>query len=190
MAGRARNPRRRGIITEKATPGPRMPPIGPDELGRLYREHAPALRLFARQWPGVADDVVQDAFVKLAQQVRPPNDVRAWLYRVVRNAALSAARAEGRRRRRDAVAGSRSDWFAVAEDRLEAEDAARLLADLPLEQREAVVARVWGGLKFEEIAQLVGGSVATVYRRYQAGLATLRERLEGRWTRTPCPPTT
>ncbi len=49
-----------------------MPSMEADILGRLYREHAPALRLFARQWPHGGEDLVQDAFVKLAQQSPPP----------------------------------------------------------------------------------------------------------------------
>jgi RNA polymerase sigma factor (sigma-70 family) len=163
--------------------------IDPDTLGRLYRAHAPALRLYARQWPG-AEDLVQDAFIKLAQQSPPPGQVLAWLYRVVRNGALAANRAAARRRRREHRAGAPEAWFSSADDRLDAEHAARLLADIPLDLREVIVARVWGGLTFEEIARLVGCSLPTAHRRYQAGLAELQQRLEGRWTRTPPAPMT
>ena len=44
-----------------------MRPIAPELLGRLYREHAPALLLFARQWGDGAEDVVHAAFLKLAE---------------------------------------------------------------------------------------------------------------------------
>jgi RNA polymerase sigma-70 factor (ECF subfamily) len=165
-----------------------MPRIAPDELGRLYRAHAPALRLYARQWPWGAEDLVQDAFVKLAQQSPVPTQVLAWLYCVVRNAALAAGRGQARRRRRQDQASTQEAWFSAADDRIDGEEATRLLAHLPLEQREVVVARIWGGLTFEEVARLSGCSLATAHRRYQAGLVALRERLDGRWTRTP--PTT
>ena len=66
----------------------------------------------------------------------------------------------------------------------------RQLAELPLELREVIVARLWGGLTFEEIGQVVGCSLPTAHRRYQTGLAQLRERLEGRWTQTATTPTT
>jgi DNA-directed RNA polymerase specialized sigma24 family protein len=56
------------------------------------------------------------------------------------------------------------------------------LADLDGETREVIVARVWGGLTFDEIARLQGCSLSTTYRRYQAGLTRLQERLESRWT--------
>lgn len=162
-----------------------MPPLDPETLGRLYRQHAPALRLFARQWPGGGEDLVHDAFVALARQATPPERVLPWLYRVVRNAARAVRRADARRHRREMAAGVPEAWFGHADDRIDAQDAARLLAELPLEEREVVVARVWGGLTFADIARLVGCSLPTAHRRYQAGLSELHERLSGRWTRTP-----
>ncbi len=167
-----------------------MRPIEPTVLGELYRQHAPALRLYARQWGGGGEDVVQNAFVRLAQQARPPEQVLPWLYRVVRNEALTALRGTARRRRREQQAGSPEAWFAATEDRLDANEAARRLAELPLELREVIVARLWGGLTFEAIAELVGCSPPTMHRRYHTGLAQLRERLDGRWTRTPSAPMT
>jgi RNA polymerase sigma-70 factor (ECF subfamily) len=161
-----------------------MSRIAPEELGRLYREHAPALRLYIRQWPGGAEDLVQDAFVKLAQQAPAPEQVLPWLYAVVRNGALAAGRGEARRRRRQDRVSASEAWFAAAEDHLDGQEATRLLAELPLEQREVVVARIWGGLTFEEVARLVGCALPTAHRRYQAGLAALRERLNGPWTHT------
>jgi RNA polymerase sigma-70 factor (ECF subfamily) len=164
---------------------PRMRPIDPTVLGRLYRQHAPALRLYARQWGGGGEDLVQNAFVHLAKQTTPPEQVLPWLYRVVRNEALSAYRSAARRRQREQRASAPEAWFSAADDRLDSNEAARLLADLPLEMREVIVARVWGGLTFEAISRLVGCSLPTAHRRYQTGLIQLRERLEGRWTPTP-----
>ncbi len=162
-----------------------MPRIAPEELGRLYREHARALRLYARQWPAGDEDLVQDAFIKLAQQSPPPEQVLAWLYRVVRNGALTAGRGEARRRRRQDRASAPEAWFSATEDHLDGREATRLMADLPLDLREVIVARIWGGLTFEEVARLAGCSLPTAHRRYQAGLAALRERFDSPWTQTP-----
>src|SRR5258707_3189275 len=162
-----------------------MARITPEELGRLYRAHAPALRLYARQWPAGEEDVVQDAFIKLAQQSPPPERVLPWLYRVVRNGALAAGRGEARRRRRQDRVSTSEAWFAAVEDHLDGREATRLLAELPLEQREVVVARIWGGLTFEEVAHLAGCSLPTAHRRFQAGLSALRKRLKGPWTQMP-----
>jgi RNA polymerase sigma-70 factor (ECF subfamily) len=162
----------------------------PDALGRFYRQHAPALLLYARQWPGHGEDLVHDAFVKLARQSPPPARVLPWLYRVVRNTALAAHRSAVRRRRREGETGVVEAWFAAVDDQLDAQDAVRCLGGLALELREIIVARIWGGLTFDEIARLVGCSLPTAQRRYQAGLTELRERMDGQWTRNPPLPTT
>jgi RNA polymerase sigma-70 factor (ECF subfamily) len=156
-----------------------MAKAGPEQLGRLLDEHGAALVLFAQQWCASPEDVVQEAFLKLVREPVLPANVVGWLYRVVRNGAISAARSASRRVRRQAeVAARRPRWFeATAEQGIDAEEAASALEQLPPEQRETLVARVWGGLSFQEIAELTGTSVSTAHRRYQAGLRTLRERL-------------
>jgi RNA polymerase sigma-70 factor (ECF subfamily) len=159
-----------------------MARIAPEELARLYRQHAPALRLYIRQWPHGDEDLVQEAFVKLAQQSPPPRQVLPWLYRVVRNGALAADRSEARRRRRQDQASAPEAWFAAADAHLDGREATRLLAELPIEQREVVVARIWGGLTFDDVARLAGCSLPTAHRRYQAGLDALRQKLEIPWT--------
>ncbi len=64
------------------------------QLTQWYREYGPELLLFARQLTNdqAAEDVVQEAFVQLLRQSQPPENVRAWLYRVVRNTARSMFR--------------------------------------------------------------------------------------------------
>jgi RNA polymerase sigma-70 factor (ECF subfamily) len=162
-----------------------MRPLDPDSLGQLYRQHAPALRLFARQWGGIGDDLVHDAFVCLARQNPPPANALAWLYRVVRTGALADRRAAGRRRRRESEVSPPEAWFTPVDESIDAHEAARRLAELPLDVREIIVARLWGGLTFDEVSRLVGCSLATAHRKYQAGLMELRKRLEGRWTPDP-----
>ena len=64
-------------------------------------------------------------------------------------------------------------------------DAAELelaMKTLPVDIREIVVARVWGGLTFEQISQLNGGSSSTVHRRYCEALEQLKENISG----NPC----
>jgi RNA polymerase sigma-70 factor (ECF subfamily) len=76
------------------------------------------------------------------------------------------------------VAHRGEPWFySSPEDRLDARTATQALEHLPIEQRETIIARLWGGLSFEEIARLTGSSKSTVHRCYQEGLAALRERL-------------
>lgn len=157
-----------------------METIGPERLARLFDAHAAALRLFARQWCDSADaeDAVQEAFMSLARQPALPDEVNAWLHRVVRNAAISAGRSRRRRHQREALVSSGEAWFSSVDDQIDAWSATSLLAELDLEIREVIVARIWGGLTFDQIARLQGCSLTTAHRRYQQGLAQLHERLE------------
>ncbi|NOX53276.1 MAG: RNA polymerase sigma factor [Planctomycetes bacterium] len=156
-----------------------MSGVGAELMARLVDRYARALVLYARQWCETPEDVVQEAFLKLVRQQPVPDSPVAWLFAAVRHGAISAARAAGRRRRREArVAWRGEPWFEVPDgQRLDAAAATAALQELPLEQRETIVARLWGGLSFEEIAQLTGCSVSTAYRRYQAGLEQLRKKL-------------
>lgn len=159
--------------------------MDPDHLGYLLDRYLPALVLYARQWCRAPEDVVQESFVKLAKQTVPPTHPVAWLYRCVRNRAISQSRSERRRQNHEGKVAARTAlWFTPAEDPagLDAQAATDALQHLPLDQREVIVAHLWGGLTFEQIAQLTGGSAATCWRRYSAGLAALRQQMGA-----PCP---
>jgi RNA polymerase sigma-70 factor (ECF subfamily) len=159
-----------------------MSAVTPEQLGSLLSTHGAALRLYARQWCEAADDVVQEALVQLARQSKLPDQPAAWLFRVVRNGALSARRSTTRRRRHEtAAAGERGVWFeSRSESTVDAAAAAAALQKLPEEIRETVVAHLWGGLTFEQVGELTGTSSSTAHRRYEQGLRNLRERLEKR----------
>jgi RNA polymerase sigma-70 factor (ECF subfamily) len=154
-----------------------------DWLGGLVDRYAAALELYARQWCHAPEDVVQEAFLKLVAQRPLPDQPAAWLFRVVRNGALNAALAARRRRHHEAEAASegaiwfRTDSESSRRDSLDAESASAALQSLPLEQREAIVAHLWGGLTFEQIGELTGCSASTAHRQYVSGLATIRDRL-------------
>jgi RNA polymerase sigma-70 factor (ECF subfamily) len=159
--------------------------MGPEQLANLVDQHGAALALYARQWCTCPEDVVQSAFLKLVRQSLLPDNILPWLYRVVRNAAIDAGRAERRRQKYEALAATQTPlWFIPTEDPtgLDARAASAALAELPVEIRSIMVAHVWGGLTFEQIAEVVGGSASTAYRRYALGLDLLREKLG-----VPCP---
>lgn len=149
-------------------------------LRQMVDRHAAGLELYARQWCEEAEDVVQECLVKLAAQRRPPESPAAWLYRAVRNRAISAARSAHRRRRHEAIAAEqRRSWFVARNgEALDADEAADALRLLPIYEREVVVAHLWGGLTFEQVATVVGCSASTAHRRYLAALESLRERLK------------
>ncbi|HMF17224.1 MAG TPA: RNA polymerase sigma factor [Gemmataceae bacterium] len=153
--------------------------MGPDQFGLLVDRHAAALALYARQWCSTPEDVVQEAFLKLVKQCPAPRNVVPWLFRVVRNGAISVARSEKRRRRYETAAAEELPaWFESNEGTgLDGEAAAAALRNLTPEERETITLHLWGGLTFEEIAQVAECSSSTAHRWYASGLESLRERL-------------
>jgi RNA polymerase sigma-70 factor (ECF subfamily) len=153
-----------------------------------YRDLAPKLLLFARQWvasPADAEDVVQTAFVKFWQR-RPDAHPEHYplLYAAVRTSALDFRRSGERRLRREAnpaVEVLREDGAYFDHGVQQREDAVLLdgaLRELPAEQREVVVLRVWGGLTFAEIATALDQSINTVTSRHRYALEALRREMK------------
>src|SRR4051794_18703198 len=151
-----------------------------------FEAHAAALVLYARQWldASAAEDVVHDVFVRLIAQPRVPDDPPAWLFRSVRNAAISASRSRGRRKRRESnVSRDRREWFETrVDDLIDAKTVEAILETLPADQREIVVLRIWAQLGFQQIAGTLGVSVSTAFEKYKLALAAVRTKLEAtRW---------
>src|SRR5262245_45627419 len=148
------------------------------QLGDLLDRYFAALTLYARQWCAAPEDAVQDAVCKMVGLRTSPIDTAAWLFKAVRNAAIDRGKADRRRARREAAAARPDRWFAErAIDGLDAADAVAALESLHPDQRELIVARLWGGLTLEQAASAAGCSVSTAHRRFEAGIEHLRERL-------------
>ncbi len=156
--------------------------ISPHDLEQIMRDHGAALELFAAQWTNQPEDCVQEALLQLVRERTVPDNVLAWLYRVVRNRAISWQRSSWRRRRRESVVATQRPLWSLPPgwEATELEEVTRALGAIDPELREVVVARIWGGLSFEQIAAVVEASTSTAHRRYEAGLQQLRERLEVR----------
>ena len=159
-----------------------MARINREMLSAWYEVCGAELRLYALQWHDhqSAEDIVQEAFIKLLKQRRCPDHVRAWLFRVVRNSSISAKRCQQRRKRVDQrYPQTHGCWFETpAGTQLDAQQAQAVLETLPAERREIVVLRIWGQMSLKEIAAIIHKSIPWVHREYQATLALVRTKLE------------
>ena len=160
-------------------------PVDAALIAKLFDRYAAALEFYASQRTTTPQDCVQEAFLELARQDLPPVDPGAWLFRVVRNRALNAARAEHRRATHEQTAAQRQAANRRAVDPGDAAEIADLLHRLSDEQREVVVLRVWGQLSWQEIAEVAGSSRSAAHRNYVQALAKLRKHLES----SSCPTT-
>ncbi len=160
----------------------------PNGLAELYATHGPRARGLAYLLTGdlaMAEDLVQDCFVRLAGRVLPVSDPGAYLRRMVVNAAHSHHRKlrVRRERARDeaGVVGADTDSTPDGADaRAERERLLAALAGLPERQRAAVVLRHWLDLSEEQCASELGCSVGTVKSLASRGRAALRQTLETR----------
>ena len=154
---------------------------GEEERWRQWlARHGSALVLYARQWSPVlqdAEDAVQEGFVRFWRARRRAREDVAYLYACVRSAAIDRARSGRSRRRRETREGQTPvGWFDPARAELAAEVEAAL-AQLPPEQREVVVMKIWGALTFTQIAEAVGINQNTAASRYRYALEQLETLL-------------
>ena len=157
--------------------------ITQSRLREIMARHAAPLTLYARQFTRqyrddhAAEDVVQDAFFRLSREESEIENPVAWLYRTVRNGAISQKRSDKRRAKRE-NAVRRAPWFETnPANRLDAELVVETLQTLPPELREIITLHLWGERSFAEIAELLGTSKATAFRRYEEALTALRKLL-------------
>jgi len=159
-----------------------MDPMDPRNLGSYFSRHGRALVLYASQWlhRDTAEDVVQQVFLRLCSSTSRVANVKSWLFRSVRNAAIDRLRSQRRWSRHEAEIGCRAaTWFQSDPDAaLDAQALQQALASLVAEQREIIILRIWSGLTLAEAAEVTGEAVSTLFSRYRAGLTALRERME------------
>lgn len=157
-------------------------------LQELFSNLSHALVLYARGWCKTPEDAVQEAFIDLAHCSPEPASPRAWLYTTTRRKAQNIARAESRHRnhleqvmQQDLSSHAEQYWLEPnTRNGIEASEVLEGLDALTPDQRELIVAKVWGELTFEELAELMNCSPATAYRKYTAALSELKRTvLEG-----------
>ena len=159
-----------------------MRSIDSEQLSTWYDAYSDRLMLYARTWLGedAAQDMVQVAFTRLMSLTAPPLEPRSWLFRTVRNEAITRLRRQARHKRHGRrLSAQQPGWFeSRCDDLIDARTAEEILMTLEPAQREVVVLRIWGQMSLREIADVVGHSLTTVHSRYKAALAAIRKRME------------
>jgi len=159
--------------------------------------HGSRMLLFARQQTRTAEDaedVLQDALVKLARKVEEgtfdggQEFWKPFLYTAIRRLSIDLGRKNDRRSKREkksegdrnGESGGMSDpWFesnsSNHETRALLENS---LKKLPEKFSEVIVMKIWGERTFADIGEILGVSLNTVASRYRYGLERLRKGLE------------
>lgn len=145
----------------------------------LYEAKASELILYGRALGlahSEAEDVLQETFVALLKLQRVPENPLHYAVRGFRNRALNFKRGFLRRIARE-VESRR--WFERDSGESPEERAAmQCLKQLPAEQREVIVLKIWHEHTFEAIADLLELSPNTVAGRYRYGMEKMRHCLK------------
>ena len=160
-----------------------------DGLRRIYEKYRDGLLILAIALSGdvnISEDAVHDTFVKFAGSVRNfklTGSLRAYLAACVANRVRDLVRTRRNQacsleqHRLSSVDLNDPSRAVICNEQLERLSSA--LAGLPHEQREAVVLRTYGQMRFSVIAKSLGVSVSTVKGRYRYGIGKLRSILNG-----------
>jgi RNA polymerase sigma-70 factor, ECF subfamily len=113
----------------------------------------------------VAEDIAQEAFVRLLKQSLPEHEIRPWLFTVAMNLVRDRARKAERRQRLLTTAPTLVTRPSLPDEdieRTERIDAVRMiLRQLPERDRQLLLMRE-EGFKYDEIARVVGVAPASV----------------------------
>jgi RNA polymerase sigma-70 factor (ECF subfamily) len=159
-----------------------------DALSKIYNKYRIALLKLALALSNdraAAEDAVHDVFLAMAQspaKLRLTGSLRSYLATCVANRIRNHNKRAMRSRTIDAdaagrIASERTDprqWI-IADERTNMVNNA--VAQLPYEQRETVLLRLHGRMKFKSIARIQGVSINTAQSRYRYGLEKLKSLL-------------
>jgi RNA polymerase sigma-70 factor (ECF subfamily) len=145
----------------------------------LYESKAAGLILYGRALGlshSEAEDVLQETFLALLRMAQRPGNPGHYCLRTFRNRALNHRRSGWRRWTRE---WESRRWFERDSGESAAERRAMAaLAELPREQREVIVLKIWNGLTFEAIGRLFEVSPNTIAGRFRYGMIKLRRCLK------------
>jgi RNA polymerase sigma-70 factor, ECF subfamily len=169
---------------------------GPERLAERALRYADPLYNLARYLsasPSDAEDLVQETFVRaLAARIEPDTNLKAWIFRILRNAFI-----DGRRRERrspieggldtidpdpaweppeDGIEALRGDPELERMRSIVAAELEAAVRSLP-EASRAVILLDLEGFSETEVAEVLGCAVGTVKSRLSRARATLRTKL-------------
>ncbi len=156
----------------------------------IYQKYADGLLTLAANLledKADAEDVVQDvfiSFVKSVQKFHLRGSLKGYLTICVVNRSRDYIRKNRRRQTLTVNEAQRATTdvknpveLVICSEQLQ--KLSRAVAELPYEQREAIVLRLHGEMRFKTIAKLKNISIKTAQSRYRYGLDKLRSILKG-----------
>jgi len=159
-------------------------PRGRVDFDSLFQKLYPSLFRYLHRLTGdadIADDIAQEAFVRLLRQNLPEAEVRPWLFTVAMNLVRDHARKVERRQRLLTTAPALVSTGALPDEAVERSErvgAVRVVLDQLSPRDQQLLLMREEGFKYEEIAGVIGvapASVGTLIARALRRFAELYE---------------
>ncbi len=169
-----------------ATPGPAAEGgSGLDDIKAEITVHIASLRRYARALMrdrSDAEDLMQDALARAlsrSHQFKPGTNMRAWLFTILHNIHVNNVRAKVVRPNEVPVEDheQRLSTPARQDGRIELRDMSRAIETLPAEQRQVLLLVGLEGMKYDEVATVLGVPIGTVMSRLSRAREAVRNRL-------------
>lgn len=154
-----------------------------DRLGVLFeRYHRPLFGFFARLTADrqASEDLVQEVFLRVLRSrhtYRPGSQFRTWMYQIARNVWIDRRHVHGREvpidESLDSINGYAGPGVA-AERSQEVRFLKQALGALAPDKREVLVLSRYQGLKYDDVAEILGCETNTVKVRVHRALKELR----------------
>ena len=151
-----------------------------------FTTYGPRFLLFARQQTkslADAEDVLQEAILRVWKYNKGRgNPSPSSVFQAIRHAALDLGRKDSRRKTREQKSlefnAKEDHWFIRPLEEMERNRSLlEAMKQLPDEQREALILKIWGELTFEEIGKTLSISAHTAASRHRYALGALRKTL-------------
>lgn len=150
------------------------------KIQQWFQEYSPAMVLYARSVVGdlqSAEDIVQEVFIALMKTSTLPEKPKNYLLFAVRNRSINFIQ-----RCKIKVVSSSLEKYSFfsnpAENQEEREKLSQALMELPQEQREVIILKIWGNMTFQEIAKMLSCSLSTISSRYRYATQKLHETMK------------
>jgi RNA polymerase sigma-70 factor (ECF subfamily) len=153
----------------------------------LLERHYGLMFKVAYQWCGMredAEDIAQDASIKLAQNISGfmfESAFTTWLYRLVINCAKDYYKAKNRRNSRETPIYEDAVYISedlTPEQKLSHKDTLKAISDLPESLRETVILVCWQGMTHAEASDVLECEEGTVSWRIHEARKKIAETLE------------
>ena len=157
-----------------------------DAFGKLYEIYVKPIYNFIyykTHHRESAEEITSEVFLKAYKSAADYNSAKgtfqAWIYKIARNSVIDHYRAARPSLNIDDAwdLGSNEDILKDVENKIILKKVQDYISKLPLSQRDIIIMRIWQGLSYDEISEIVGKSEANCKMIFSRAINKLRSSI-------------